>query len=56
MTKEERTREIEKLSEWISEMEWMLTEDGTVPVNMRLTYERQLENGRERLVELEGQG
>jgi len=52
MTEHERAREIERLEEWVSDMEYMLEEDGTVPENMVGTYERQLQAGIERLMSL----
>jgi hypothetical protein len=49
MTEQERKIEIERLTEWIADMEDMLANDGTVPVWMIPMYERQLATGYVRL-------
>lgn len=51
-TKEETLAEIERLEEWVREMEEMLATDNTVPDNMWATYNRQFTAGLDRLAGL----
>lgn len=51
-TKEAMLAEIDRLTEWVQEMEEMLTTDGTVPDFMRVTYHRQFTQGLDHLADL----
>lgn len=51
-TKEQLLREIERLAEWVRDMEEMLATDNTVPDNMWATYNRQFTAGLDRLAAL----
>lgn len=51
-TKEETLSEIERLEEWVRDMEEMLATDGTVPDNMWAIYNRQFTAGLDRLAGL----
>lgn len=44
-TKEETLTEIERLEEWVRDMEEMLATDNTVPDNMWAVYNRQFTAG-----------
>ena len=51
-TKEETLAEIERLEEWVRDMEEMLATDGTVPDNMWAVYNKQFMVGLDRLAHL----
>jgi len=51
-TKETLLAEIERLEEWVRDMEEMLATDGTVPDNMWTVYNNQFAAGLDRLAKL----
>lgn len=51
-TKEETLSEIERLDEWVREMEEMLATDNTIPDNMWAVYNRQFTAGMDFLASL----
>lgn len=51
-TKEAMLAEIDRLTEWVQEMEEMLANDGTVPDSVWAVYNRQFNQGLDRLAGL----
>jgi len=51
-TKEATLSEIERLEEWVRDMEEMLATDGSVPDSMWAVYNRQFTAGLDRLYDL----
>lgn len=51
-TKESLLAEIDRLDEWVRDMEEMLATDGSVPDNMWAVYNRQFTAGLDRLYDL----